>query len=184
MFDSTLEVCAFIVSFIPTLLAFFGQSFRTDNIYRYFSDQIPGAPPSWLFGVAWGLLYPIRDYGFFCVITTDVEKYQTWIILWLVQSLLLLLWPQVFTEMLRFTTAFVIILAAWGIGIAMTAEAFLDSFYKPAISQLALVLWLTFAAYLNIQSLKFNDIVYRANLCRERARAEIDRECIAQAKCQ
>ena len=170
MFDSTLEVCAFIVSFIPTLLAFFGQSFRTDNIYRYFSDQIPGAPPSWLFGVAWGLLYPIRDYGFFCVITTDVEKYQTWIILWLVQSVLLLLWPQVFTEMLRFTSAFIIILAAWGIGIAMT--------------QLALVLWLTFAAYLNIQSLKFNDIVYRANLCRERARAEIDRECIAQAKCQ
>lgn len=182
VFSSTLEVCAFLVSFTPTLFAFFGESFQTNSIYRYFSPQIPYAPPSWLFGLVWGALYPLLSYAFYCVITDDVEKFELWIILAIVQFVLLLLWPRVFTGANMFTTALVILLGAWGLAIYLSVTAFIEGLTLPGWSQALLAAWLTFAAYLNWQATYYNDIVSAATECRAQANAAFDKDCIERAR--
>lgn len=184
VFSSTLQVCAFLVAFVPTLFAFFGESFQTNSIYRYFSPSIPLSPPAWLFGVVWGALYPLLSYAFFLVITDDVKEYEIWILLAIIQFVLLLLWPRVFTGSNMFTAALVVLLAAWGLAIYLAVTAFMEGLTVPGWAQALLAAWLTFAAYLNWQATYYNDIVTAATRCRAEADAVFDLECINRAKCQ
>lgn len=180
MFSTGLEVGLFIVSFFPTLFSFFGQSYQIDSITRLYPSLQP--LPGWVFGLVWGILFPFRDYGFYCVITDDVQKYELWIIFHMIQSLLLLLWPRIYADAYAFVTSFGVILAAWGIGIYLFIDAFMKSFHIPFWSQVALVAWLTIAAYLNYRFIAYGEEIYDVALCRQQKRIALDKECLREVR--
>lgn len=180
MFSTGLEVGLFIVSFFPTLFSFFGQSYQIDSITRLYPSVQP--LPGWVFGLVWAFLFPFRDYGFYCVITDDVPKYELWIIFHMIQSVLLLLWPRIYADAYAFKTSLFTILAAWGIGIYLFIDAFMKSFHIPFWSQVTLVAWLTIAAYLNYRFIVYGEEIYDVALCRQKKRIALDKECLREVR--
>jgi len=63
------------------------------------------APPSWLFPVAWGLLYAAMSVSLWLIIRTDVPSRRI-IVLYATQLLVNLVWPFIFFTLQAFGLAF------------------------------------------------------------------------------
>lgn len=109
------------------------------------------SPPSWLFPAAWTVLYTLMGIASYCVRTASAPKGEarSALRLYTVQLAINLLWPVFFFDFGLYLFSFFWLLLLWVI-VLFT----LISFYrisKPAGLLLApYLLWLTFAAYLNL----------------------------------
>ncbi len=116
------------------------------DIYKYIILP-PGAPPSWLFPIVWIILYILM------AISADIiyknSKGSFALGLYGLQLIFNFIWPLLFFNGRSFLAAFIWLMILWLLVIFMMIK-----FYKikpiAAYLQIPYILWLTYAAYLNL----------------------------------
>lgn len=118
-----------------------------DTIYRP-----PLAPPAWLFPVAWTILYTLMGIAAYLVYESDnadsMEKRKA-LILYALQLVVNFLWPVIFFNMKMYLFAFVWILLLWYL-VYYTYKSFKEINRAAGLLLVPYLVWLTFAAYLNL----------------------------------
>ena len=111
----------------------------------------PLSPPGWVFPVVWTILYVLMGYASYRVLTSGADKkqIQSALTFYGVQLALNFLWSPVFFGLQWRLFAFIILVAMW-VFIYLTMRRF-DKIDTPAADFLMpYILWVTFAAYLNL----------------------------------
>lgn len=107
------------------------------------------SPPAILFPIVWTLLYILMGISAYIVWERDTTKARLPITLYAIQLFLNFMWPIFFFSFKAYLFSFVWLLILWAFVIAMIV-----SFYKfnklAGLLQIPYLLWLTFAAYLNL----------------------------------
>ena len=113
--------------------------------------QPPFSPPGWLFPVVWTILYLLMGYASYRVLTSgaDADQIHKALRLYAVQLSFNFLWPLIFFGLKMYLLAFLVILALWAL-IFFTVNAFSDIDEWAGNLLLPYILWVTFAAYLNV----------------------------------
>ena len=113
--------------------------------------QPPFSPPGWVFPVVWTVLYLLMGYASYRVLTSKAEEGQIKkaLSLYGAQLALNFLWSLVFFGLDMYLLAFIVLLALWVL-ILLTINAFSDIDETAGNLLLPYILWVTFAAYLNV----------------------------------
>lgn len=125
----------------------------TGGFSENFSDlvQPPLSPPGWVFPVVWTILYVLMGWASYRIWEAPAppEQKRTALVLYGVQLFLNFLWSPVFFRLELRLTAFFILVGLW-LAIYLTMRLF--SAIDETASDLLLpyILWVTFAAYLNM----------------------------------
>ena len=111
----------------------------------------PYSPPGWLFPVAWTILYLLMGYASYRVWTADADrvKIRRALTLYFAQLAVNFLWPRVFFGAKWYLAAFFVLLVLWVL-VFLCIYAFADVDEKAGDLLLPYILWITFAAYLNV----------------------------------
>lgn len=119
------------------------------NIYSEINKP-PFSPPSWLFPVAWAILYILMGISLYLVSNSNAEKSekQRAYIFFGIQLFLNFIWSPVFFVMQQFLSAFIILVFMW-LFTVFTIICFYGISKCAGLLQLPYLLWLTFAGYLN-----------------------------------
>ncbi len=123
-----------------------------NNMIDYASlRQPPFAPPGWLFPVVWTILYLLMGYASYRVLVSgkDEHKVRMALIIYGAQLAVNFLWPLVFFGMQWYLAAFIVLLALWVL-ILLTIRVFAEIDEPAGDLLLPYILWVTFAAYLNV----------------------------------
>lgn len=114
-------------------------------------NKPPLSPPAWVFSIAWTILYIMMGLSLYMVMTSDGDpkKRRTALILFAVQLVMNFMWSLVFFNLSWYLFAFVWLIGMWVIVIACAVKFF--TLNKTAtLLFIPYILWLTFAAYLNM----------------------------------
>lgn len=120
-------------------------------------EEPPLLPPGWLFPVVWTILYAVMGYSAYLVTHSYGETAQkkTALTIYWTQLALNFMWSIIFFRFEALWLAFVVIMALWVMIIAMIL-----SFRKisplAAYINIPYLLWVTFAAYLNLATAIIN----------------------------
>lgn len=123
-----------------------------NNMADYASlRQPPFAPPGWLFPVVWTILYLLMGYASYRVLVSGKDEYKVRmaLIIYGAQLAVNFLWPLVFFGMQWYLAAFIVLLALWVL-ILLTIRVFAEVDEPAGDLLLPYILWVTFAAYLNV----------------------------------
>ncbi len=117
----------------------------------------PLLPPAWLFPVVWTILYALMGFSAYLIHSSDAaaaDKRRALTLYW-AQLAVNFSWSIVFFRFEALWLAFAVIILLWVLIIAMIA-----SFYRirPAAAYLNIpyLIWVTFAAYLNLATALLN----------------------------
>ncbi len=117
------------------------------DIYKNL-EQPPFAPPSWLFPVAWTILYILMGIAAYLVFQEKPQG-KTALALYFVQLAVNFIWPLIFFNRQAYLFAFAVLVILWLLVLVTTVLFFRIS--RPAgWLMLPYLLWLTFAGYLNL----------------------------------
>lgn len=114
-------------------------------------NQPPLSPPKWLFPVAWSILYALMGIASYLIYRQGTEKpeVKNALRLYGLQLLFNFLWPVFFFRFDWFLFSFFWLLALWLQVISLISQA--GKIDKTARNLLIpYLIWLTFAAYLNL----------------------------------
>lgn len=136
----------------PLLIGIASSILTRDMMIEYGNLNKPFlAPPTIVFPIAWTILYLLMGFG--AAIIYSKEEYSTYrstgLVLHVVQLILNFFWSIIFFNMGQYVFAFIWLIILWLVVLSMIMN------YKK-ISKTAFVLnvpyivWLTFAAYLNL----------------------------------
>ena len=107
------------------------------------------SPPAILFPIVWTLLYILMGISAYIVWERDTTKARLPIAIYAIQLFLNFMWPIFFFSFKAYLFSFIWLLLLWAFVLAMIIV-----FYKvnrlAGILQVPYLLWLTFAAYLNL----------------------------------
>ena len=119
--------------------------------------QPPLSPPGWVFPVVWTILYLLMGYASYLVFTADAPAGQKKraLNLYAIQLFLNFLWSPVYFGLEWRLVAFFVLLALWA-AILLTMRAFSAINEKAGDLLLPYILWVTFAAYLNLGTVLLN----------------------------
>lgn len=137
---------------LPLAVGGFSAFLTRDGMKAFASlRQPPLSPPSWLFPVVWTLLYLMMGYASYLIWVSGVSENRRERAL-TVYGLSLaanFLWPILFFTMQAWLPAFLLLLVLW---ILVGASMLLFGAIDPKAGKLLIpyLLWLTFAAYLNL----------------------------------
>lgn len=114
-------------------------------------NQPPLSPPGWLFPIVWTILYLLMGYASYRVLTADAGPTQInrALTLYGAQLALNFLWPLVFFGIGWYWAAFAVLIVLWVL-IYLTMRAFSEIDELAGTLLLPYILWVTFAAYLNL----------------------------------
>lgn len=132
------------------------SSILTPNIGEKYEllYQPPFSPPGWVFPVAWTVLYVLMGLGAFLIYVSEVPckekefKEQT-LKLYAVQLILNLLWPLIFFRLGAYLPAFIWLIALWFV-VFLLVKRFGEIDELAGKLMMPYLLWLTYAAYLNL----------------------------------
>ena len=106
-------------------------------------------PPSWLFPVVWSILFLLMAYGAAIVYDAHAAATPKAIVVYLLQLTLNFWWCVLFFGFGLYMFAFIWLLLLWGAVLAM-----IILFYRTdklaGLLQIPYLVWLSFAAYLNL----------------------------------
>lgn len=117
----------------------------------------PLSPPGWLFPVVWTVLYLLMGYASYRITESNVpaaQKKQA-LSLYGFQLFLNFLWSPVYFGLEWRLVAFFLLLALW-FAVFLTIRAFSKIDETAGDLLLPYLLWLTFAAYLNLGTVLLN----------------------------
>ena len=111
----------------------------------------PLAPPAWLFPVVWTILYTLMGISSYLILTSGAQKdeVESAIRLYAYQLIVNFLWPTIFFNLGWYLFAFFWLLLLWGLVLFMILR-FKDINRIAAYLNIPYLIWLTFAAYLNL----------------------------------
>ena len=112
--------------------------------------QPPLSPPGWLFPVVWTILYALMGIGAAKIYETPPSKKRSLgLNLFVAQLVVNFFWSPIFFQLQAFGFAFLWLLLLWGLVLRMSLT--FRKLDPPAAKlQIPYLLWLTFAAYLNL----------------------------------
>ena len=114
-------------------------------------NRPPLSPPGWVFPVVWTILYLLMGYASYRIYTSDADPKQIRqaLILYGAQLAFNFLWPLEFVGLEWYLAAFFLLIALWVL-IFLTIRAFSQIDERAGDLLLPYILWVTFAAYLNL----------------------------------
>ena len=114
-------------------------------------NQPPLSPPGWVFPIVWTVLYLLMGYASYRVYTSGKEETQVRKALkfYLAQLGLNFLWSILFFGFGWYLGAFILLIGLW-ILIYLTMRQFTAIDEKAGDLLIPYLLWVTFAAYLNL----------------------------------
>ena len=113
--------------------------------------QPPLSPPGWVFPIVWSILYLMMGYASYRIYTAQVpvkDKRQA-LIIYSIQLFLNFLWSPVFFGLKMYLAAFILLLALWFF-VFRTMRNFYAIDKTAGNLLIPYILWLSFAAYLNL----------------------------------
>ncbi|TRZ94338.1 MAG: tryptophan-rich sensory protein [Dehalococcoidia bacterium] len=136
-----------------------GSIFTADAIQTWYTTlQKPSfTPPNWLFAPAWVTLYLLMGISAFLIWRTGLDKRQTRtaLILFLIQLILNTLWSVAFFGLESPLYGIIVIVILWS-AILLTILRFLRISTAAGVLMLPYILWVSFAAILNISIFMLN----------------------------
>ena len=114
-------------------------------------NQPPLSPPAWLFPLVWTALYLLMGEASYRVYSSgqDPAQIRKALTAYGVQLGLNFLWPLVFFSGKMYLTAFIVLVALW-VAIVVTMRRFMKLDEKAGDLIIPYLLWVSFAAYLNL----------------------------------
>lgn len=161
---------ALLAALFPIIVFLSSEQNTSMIVYGLFSKHIPLAPPNWLFGVAWSILWPLNAVVLFCLVNNFDDSRALPTMALFLEFVFLLFWPMVFFRMILYTLALFMNIGAFSTALTVAIWAFINGFVFVGVAQTVLCLWLAFALYLNGSSLKYQSRVrniiklYRAGM--------------------
>lgn len=113
--------------------------------------QPPLSPPAWLFPVVWTILYILMGISSYLVLTSDVsqQEKEEAIRLYAYQLIVNFLWPTFFFNFKWYFFAILWLILLWVLAFLMIRK-FHGINRMAGYINIPYLIWLTFAAYLNI----------------------------------
>jgi benzodiazapine receptor len=145
----TMKLIASIV--IPFIAAAIGGLFTSMTVNTWYKELVKPwfAPPDFVFGPVWTILYLLMGISFFLVWReTDNPTNQNAVKVFYFQLLFNILWSAVFFGMKSILGGLIVIIILW-IGIIAMIKAFYSVSKLAGILQIPYLLWVTFATILN-----------------------------------
>ena len=114
-------------------------------------NQPPLSPPGWVFPVVWSLLYLLMGYGSYLVWTSGAsqERKRKALRLYGAQLAANFIWPLLFFGGQMYLTALIWLVVLWVL-IFLTIRAFCAVNERAGDLLIPYILWVSFAAYLNL----------------------------------
>lgn len=120
------------------------------EIYAQTIMKPPLAPPGWVFPVVWSILYALMGISAARVCLAPPSKARSLgLNLFVAQLVVNFFWSPIFFNLQAFGLAFLWLLLLWGLVLCMIL-AFRKVDPLAAKLQVPYLIWLTFAAYLNL----------------------------------
>ena len=138
--------------FIPLLVGGISAALSRQGMSMYATmEKPPLSPPAWVFSVAWTILYLMMGLAAYFVIESEhnTQAKAMALIIYALQLAMNFMWSIMFFNWGAYLAAFVWLIVMWAMVIVCAVR-----FYS--ISKIATylfipyILWLTFAAYLNM----------------------------------
>lgn len=138
-----------ILLLIPLAGGFISSRIAGDQMSDFGSmAKPPLAPPAWLFPIAWTILYLLMGLALLYLVRSKNKYKEGAIALFVSQLLMNYIWSPVFFNMEEYWLAFAILITMWLTTIITAIVSyFVDK--KAVLCLIPLILWTTFAAYLN-----------------------------------
>lgn len=135
---------------IPLLVGGLAALLSMNSFEVYKSVNKPAlAPPSWLFGVAWSILYVLMGISSYMICISGSPESREALRIYAIQLVFNFIWPLVFFAARAFLPAFVLLCVLW-VTVLIMINKFCSIRPAAAYLQIPYLLWLTFAGYLNI----------------------------------
>ena len=113
------------------------------------------SPPDWLFPVVWTLLYILMGISSYLVYEKDKTEAKQPLAVYVIQLAMNFMWPVFFFSLGAYLFSFIWLIILWAFTFAM-----IIMFYRvnktAGLLQIPYLLWLTFAAYLNLSAYILN----------------------------
>lgn len=125
--------------------------FLTSNSQEVYDALVkpPLAPPSWIFGVVWPVLFLLMGISAYLIYISDAPDSRRALGIYGVQLAVNFAWSLLFFGIEIFLAAFFWLLLLWVLVVVMIVK-----FYRinkiAAYLQIPYILWISFAAYLNL----------------------------------
>lgn len=137
---------------LPLALGSIAGFFTSSSVNSWYLtlNQPSFNPPSWVFGPVWTALYLLMGYSFFLIWTLKPSRQRRKaIVLYLVQLTFNFVWSIIFFHYKSIGIALADIIVLW-ILILLTINAFYKLKTTAAFINIPYLLWVTFAAVLNL----------------------------------
>lgn len=147
-----------ITLFIPLVVGGISATLSGGGMAVYGSmNKPPLSPPAWLFPVAWTILYIMMGAASYFVFVSDSSFTSKAIALtiYAVQLFMNFMWSIVFFNWSYYLFAFIWLIIMWGL-VIFCAIRFGKISWLAGCLLIPYILWLTFAAYLNMGAYVLN----------------------------
>ena len=135
---------------LPIAVGLLGSLF-TKNAGEVYANlnRPPLSPPAWIFAVVWTILYLLMGVAAYLIAESNCKYKKRSQQIYLICLALNLIWPMLFFGLEWFVAALIVLIVLW---LFVFAAAVLFYFCSDIAGYLMIpyVLWLSFAAYLNI----------------------------------
>ncbi|MGE4213612.1 MAG: TspO/MBR family protein [Anaerotignaceae bacterium] len=115
----------------------------------------PLSPPSWVFPVVWTILFVLMGISSYIIYTSKSQNTKGALAIYFLQLVVNFIWPLIFFGAQEYLFAFIWLIFLWLLVVLM-----INMFYKispiAALLQIPYLIWLTFAAYLNLMVVILN----------------------------
>lgn len=135
---------------IPLVTGIISALISKNGFEQYSSIAKPTlSPPAWLFPVVWSLLYILMGISSYLISEIKSNESRQALIVYAIQLIVNFMWPIFFFVLKAYLFSFVWLILLWSFSVAMTI--LFHRINKTAgLLQIPYILWLTFAAYLNL----------------------------------
>lgn len=150
------KLTPYLISFAPIILVVL-----LSNMYPVQTDWYENLakpilqPPNWVFPVAWSIIYILLGVAGALIVKEQDWKSYT---IYLINLFLNFLWTYTFFGKQMIGWAFITIVLLW-ISIIILMASFQKTSKKAAKLLIPYLLWVTFAAYLNLQLYILNEMI-------------------------
>lgn len=151
-------VTLIIAIFIPLVIGGISAALSAKGMVEYGNmNKPPLSPPPWVFSVAWTILYIMMGIASYFIAVTewDTRGKMTAMIFYAIQLAMNFMWSIVFFNWGMYLVAFIWLMVMWLI-VIICAFKFYSISKTAAFLMIPYIIWLTFAAYLNLGSYILN----------------------------
>ena len=142
----------FVALFVPLVIGVASAMLSADGMEIYTTmAKPPLSPPGWVFSVAWTILYLLMGLCSYLVVMSvgEMEDKRFALCLYVIQLVMNFWWSIIFFNGRMYLFAFIWLVIMWCIVIVCTMKYYGIS-KLAAYLMIPYILWLTFAAYLNM----------------------------------